>query len=577
VKNLVFKQIWILSKAEKAGISLELTPNVNFLTGENDVGKSTLVKSLYHCLGADTPQLNNSVWKKANPIYCVHISIDGAEYFVVRDERYFGVFDEHKNLVSKHKGISTDTGIAHFINPLLNFDVQLERHANSQLGLAGPAYYFLPFYVDQDEGWSTSWSSFVGLQQFKDYRKNMIEFHLGVRPQSYYDAKKLDLELREKLADIEKDRFSMQAARDSVRRKKERVQVDLDPQAFRAEMEEAVDRYNAVYKEQQTVLIRLKDLRSQKNSIDTELDLLRRAIAELEADYEYAESPDTPDFIGCPTCGTEFTNSFVERFGILDDIDHCRALVDQWLKKRAEASERLSADEDEYAKVSARLADVEAIMNRTKENVTLSELIASEGMKEMVKSLNTDIDLFLEQEQQVSSEIEANSEHLKLDGKHKKEILEYYKARMKEHLNALNVGVLSEDDYKTLEKQIKNNALGSDLPRSLLAQYFAFLHTMQKYNHFIRCPLIIDSPFQQEQDETNKTAIMDFILAKRLEGQQLIVATVSIDEFGDNEELEDVTTHEFTDKLSLLSTAQFAEVKDAIEDMHNQTLASIDG
>ena len=316
----------------------------------------------------------------------------------MRDERYFGVFDAKKKLVSKHKGISTETGIAHFINPLLNFDIQLERHANSQLGLAGPAYYFLPFYVDQDEGWSTTWSSFTGLQQFKDYRKNMIEFHLGVRPQSYYDAKKLDLELREKLADIEKERVSMQAARDSVRRKKERVQVDLDPQAFRAEMEEAVDRFNDVYAEQQAVLIRLKDLRSQKNSIDTELGVLRRAIAELEADYEYAESPDTPDVIGCPTCGTEFTNSFVERFGILDDIDHCRALVDQWLKKHAEASERLGAIEDEYAKVSARLADVEAIMNRTKENVTLSELIASEGMKEMVKSLNTDIDLFLEQE-----------------------------------------------------------------------------------------------------------------------------------------------------------------------------------
>ena len=535
MKKLVFKQIWILSKAEKAGINLKLTSGVNFLTGENDVGKSTLIKSLYHCLGADTPQLNNSVWKKANPVYCVNIEIGGEEYFIVRDERYFGVFDSNKKLISRHKGISTDTGIAHFINPLLNFDIQLERHANSQLGLAGPSYYFLPFYIDQDEGWSTTWSSFTGLQQFKGYRKNMIEFHLGVRPQSYYDAKKRDLELHEKLADIEKERISMQGARDSVRRRKERVQVDLDPQAFRAEMEEAVDRYNDVYAKQQAVLIRLKDLRNRRNTIDTELDLLRRAIAELEADYEYAESPDTPDIIDCPTCGTEFANSFVERFGILDDIDHCRALVDQWLKKRAEASEQLGAIEDEYTQVSAKLSDVEAIMHRTKENVTLAELIASEGMKEMVKSLNTDIDLFIEKEQKVGAEIKTNAEDLKLDGKQKKKIIEFYKARMKEHLNALNVGVLSEDDYKSLEKQIKNNALGSDLPRSLLAQYYAFLHTMQKFNNFVLCPMLIDSPFQQEQDPTNKTAIMDFILSKRLSDQQLIVATISIDEFQDNE------------------------------------------
>ena len=332
-----------------------------------------------------------------------------------------------------------------------------------------------------------------------------------------------------------------------------------------------------VYAEQQAVLIRLKELRSQRNSIDTELGVLRRAIAELEADYEYAESSDTLQMLSdVPTCGTEFTNSFVERFGILDDIDHCRALVDQWLKKRADASERLGAVEEEYTQVSAKLSDVEAVMHRTKENVTLAELIASEGMKEMVKSLNTDIDLFIEQEQKVGSEIESNAEDLKLDSKHKKEILEFYKARMKEHLNSLNVGVLSEDDYKSLEKQIKSNALGSDLPRSLLAQYFAFLHTMQKFNSFVLCPMLIDSPFQQEQDPTNKTAIMDFILSKRLKDQQLIVATISIEEFQDNEDLEDFATYELGNKLSLLSTEQFEDVKEAIEDMHNQTLASAD-
>ncbi|MDE4063970.1 hypothetical protein, partial [Phaeobacter gallaeciensis] len=141
-------------------------------------------------------------------------------------------------------------------------------------------------------------------------------------------------------------------------------------------------------------------------------------------------------------------------------------------------------------------------------------------------------------------------------------------------LLALNVGVLSEDDYKSLEKQIKNNALGSDLPRSLLAQYFAFLHTMKKFNDFVGCPMLIDSPFQQEQDATNKTAIFDFILSKRLEDQQMILATISIDEFDDDKKLEDVTVHKLENKLSLLMPEQFESVKRDIEDMHKETLAS---
>lgn len=574
MKKLIFKRIWILSKAEKKGISLSLSPNVNLLTGENDVGKSTLIKSLYHCLGADTPQLNNSVWRKANPIYCVHIELGQESFYILRDEKYFGVFDKDRSLISRHVGITGKKGIAHFINYKLDFDIELERQADSKLGLAGPAFYFLPFYVDQDEGWSTTWASFVGLKQFSSYRKLMIEYHLGVRPQNYYNAKKKDLELKEQLSEVETDRLSMQSARDSVQRRKQRTQVDLDPVAFRKEMEEAVDHYNSVYSLQQDVLSQLKDARNHRNTIDSELDLMRSAIAELEADYRYAESPTTPEVVDCPTCGTEFSNSFVERFGILDDIDNCHALADQWLKKRRSATDHLEEIEGEYAKVSKNLLELEAILKRTKHNVTLSEVIASEGMKEMVKSLNVDIDQMLDRERNIQKIIDDNAQYLKVDLELKKEIVSWYKARMKEFLNALNVGVLSEDDYKSLDRQIKQNALGSDLPRSLLAQYFAFLHTMYEFNQFVLCPIIIDSPFQQEQDPANREAILKFIMSKRLKDQQMILATISLDEYSDEPLLNGAAKQKLTNELSLLQSDQYQSVLADIGQFHSETLAS---
>lgn len=576
MKSLIFKELWILSKAEKAGVNLSLSPNMNLLIGENDVGKSTLIKSFYHCLGAETPQINNSVWKRANPIYCVKFEIGGHEYYIIRDEKYFGVFDSNQNLISRYIGVGTKNGIAKFINKLLGFDVELERQADGKLGIAGPAFYFLPFYVDQDEGWLTSWSSFAGLQQFSNYRRLMVDYHLGVRPQSYYDAKKREIELQEQLKAVENERLSMQAARNSVEKRKVRTQVDLDPAAFQAELEAVVDQYNGVYAQQQSVLSRLKDIRNQRNAVDTELQVLRRAINELEADYSFIESPETPDVVGCPTCGTEFCNSFVERFGILDDIDHCHALVDQWLKKRNELTVQLEHIEDEYKQVSAQIKEVEATLARTKENVTLSELIASEGMKEMISSLNTDIDEMLSRERGINEKISENSEGLKLDSARKKEIVTWYKARMKEYLNALNVSVLSEDDYKSLDKQIKNNALGSDLPRALLAQCFAFLSTMNEFNSFVWCPMLIDSPFQQEQDPTNRKAILDFIVSKRLKDQQMILATVSVDEFSDNSELQNAKLHKLDNALSVLRKDCYQTVLNAIGDMHSKTLISSD-
>lgn len=574
MKSLVFRDLWILSKAEKAGINLSLGPNVNLLIGENDVGKSTLIKSFYHCLGADTPQINNTVWKRANPIYCVKFEVAGKAYHVVRDEKYFGAFDADKRLISRHVSVGGANGIAKFINKLLGFDIELERQADGKLGIAGPAFYFLPFYVDQDEGWSTSWSSFAGLKQFSNYRNLMLDYHLGVRPQSYYDAKKREIELQEQLNGIQGERLSMQAARNSVEKRKVRTQVDLDPAAFRTELEAVVDQYNGIYARQQSVLSRLKDVRNQRNAVDTELDVLRKAISELEADYRYSESPETPDVVGCPTCGTEFCNSFVERFGILDDIDHCHALVDQWLKKRSDITVQLLQVEDEYKQASAQLREVEVILARTKENVTLSELIASEGMKEMISTLNADIQEMLSREEGINDQLLKNTAGLKVDGVRKKEIITWYKARMKEYLNALNVGVLSEYDYKSLDKQIKNNALGSDLPRALLAQYFAFLSTMNQFSSFVLCPMLIDSPFQQEQDPTNRKAILDFIVSNRLQDQQMILATVSVDEFGDDTGLDTAIRHELNNKLTLLRKDSYVSVLAQIGKMHSETLAS---
>ena len=100
---------------------------------------------------------------------------------------------------------------------------------------------------------------------------------------------------------------------------------------------------------------------------------------------------------------------------------------------------------------------------------------------------------------------------------------------MKEFLAAVRVDVLAEADYKSFDKQIKTNALGSDLPRSLLAQCFAFLHTMAKFNPAIVCPLVLDSPLQQEQDEENIGAIFKFIMSRVLPGQQLFLGTLNTD------------------------------------------------
>lgn len=488
--------------------------------------------------------------------------------------KYFGVFDAEETLLGKFVGISGARGISHFINPLLDFRIELERAEDGQLGIAGPAFYFLPFYVDQDEGWTKSWASFGGLQQFSSYRKNMLEYHLGVRPQSYYDARKKYVELSEEKSKLELERNTLTGVRDSYQKRKVTRQVDLDPAVFRREAEELVDQYNQIYQLQQKALQSLKDIRNERHSLENEIFVLQRAIKELDADYSYAEDPETPDPIACPTCGTEIANSILERFGILDDIDYCYELIDQRKKKIVDVAEQLRATEEEYRRVAAELAPIDELLKRKRENVTFAEFVSAEGYKEIMSSLSDDINAFLTKEDDVRKTLQGLETELKVDTSRRREINEYYQARMKEFLSELSVNVLELTDYKTFDRQIKTNALGSDLPRSLLAQYFAFLHTMAKFNPTIACPLVLDSPLQQEQDADNINAIFRFIFSKLLPQQQLILGTLTTAMTPPGLIPSHAKTIHLTEELHVLQPSRYREVLDKIGKLHHDTLAA---
>ncbi len=572
MRKLVFKEVSILSKVEKAARTETFDPRLNLIIGENDVGKSTVIKSLYHTLGADVPGLQNARWKRAKPIYCVRIEIDGRPYTIIRDEKFFGVFDDQERLLGKYVGISGPRGISNFINPLLDFRIELERSEDGRLGAAGPAFYFLPFYVDQDDGWTKSWASFSGLQQFSNYRKNMLEYHLGVRPQSYYDAKKRHVELEEERSKIEAERLTLTSVRDSYQKRKATRQVEIDPGVFRKEIEELVDQYNAVYERQQKALQGLKDIRNERHSLENEILVLKRAISELDADYAYAEDPQTPDPVACPTCGTEIANSILERFGILDDIDQCYELIDQRKKRIVEVAEQLRIAEDGYRHITAELAPIDELLKRKRENVTFAEIISSEGYKDIMRSLSEDINSFLAKESAIAQSATALENELKTDRDRRSDINEYYQARMKDFLSQLGVYVLDVADYKTFDRQIKINALGSDLPRSLLAQYYAFLHTMLKFNPRTTCPLVLDSPLQQEQDQANINAIFKFIYSKVLPEQQLILGTLTTKMVPTGLIPSQTKTIHLTEKLHVLQQSHYDEAQGRIGDLHHQTL-----
>ena len=109
----------------------------------------------------------------------------------------------------------------------------------------------------------------------------------------------------------------------------------------------------------------------------------------------------------------------------------------------------------------------------------------------------------------------------------RKNILEKYLDYMRTYLHVLAVHNLDEKSFRKIDSNIKES--GSDLPRALIAYYYSILHLMSEYSSAAYCPIVIDSPNQQDQDKESLRRMIKFILNNRPQNSQLILAAASLD------------------------------------------------
>ena len=101
--QLLIKKLTILSIPEKSAKTVTFHPRRNLVMGDNDVGKSSIIKSIYHSLGADVHF--DKVWEKADAISLLTFSYSNKDYMILRSRDHFGLFDKDGNLIKSFDSI----------------------------------------------------------------------------------------------------------------------------------------------------------------------------------------------------------------------------------------------------------------------------------------------------------------------------------------------------------------------------------------------------------------------------------------------------------------------------------------
>lgn len=564
MKNLVFEELLLLSLKEKKAKRIQFHPEITILMGGNSTGKSSIVKSIYRTIGAEPIKIHLR-WFNSNIFSVLKFRIDNNKYSIFFDGRTYSLFDKSLNIVAKFdKPLDLGASLAN----LLDFKIKL-NNLNGDLVSPPPAYYFLPFFVNQDISWNRSWASFKNLNSLRDWKKSIIEYHTGIHTNKYYELKDKIDKLEVEINSLQQDRKISVNLLKSINEKYLNSQIDIDIDSFKNEIQELMIYCRKLKEKEDHLKENLVSLYNAKANLEIQISIVENAIKELKKDYYFALNNLPSDNIECPTCGAIYDNSFKERFDIALDEDNCINLLFQLKNELININEKIFEMNNKYRNSMEESKRVQDLLDEKKDEIEFRDVVKSEGNKEIKGILRSTIDTLalniIKKNDEKNKHIKELYQYNKNEKDRQTEIIKKFNSFMRENLRILDVNTFGHQSYKQLYHDI--NETGSNQPRALLAYYYSILHIMYRYSSCAFAPIVIDTPNQQGQDITSLKTIIHFIRDELPNSSQLILAIEDLHGI----EFKNSKIYNLESKYSVLNKIEFSLVNEEIAQYINKS------
>jgi len=528
MRSLQFQRLVLISDSKRLANQFTFPKRLNLITGEdNSIGKSTLAKSLLWSLGCD-PVIDEE-WKSNDIKSILYFTINNKEYFSCRGSHsiILGAIDgEAKRYTHITGDFSQD------LSDLVNFKMKLPNRTDGKLETPPPAYYFLPFYIDQIKSWSSPWDSFENLGQYANWKKSLIKYFTGYLKPEHFELEEEIYEYsevkKESTAKIEK----FQSAVDVIVDNSADITIALDNEKFseiqkeiNTELQEFIDYQRRLYDAQATITSNIYDLEKQ-------YELATSSANELEEDYKFAVESIPTDHLECPLCGTLHDNSLTNRALLLSEKD---SLLDE-ANSIASEIEALRSSLFELNKV-ARFAtnEIERINKKyltddnAGEKTLITQVIDAISKEKVSRSIQVKIDnedLKISNANNSVAELKKDQRKL-LSNKDKEELNSSFMSKLLGNIEALgSTGVnLSKVKSPTDYKQLLGGG-AAEAARGLLAYQLSVLQQINSAKTCIVPPFVIDTPNQQEQAGHRYETVIKELMRSIPEDYQIILCAM---------------------------------------------------
>jgi len=534
MKEMYFNRLTIISKTAKKAAQFDFSKSYNLILSieKNSVGKSSLVKNIFWCFGCE-PQFDDN-WKSLDCRVILDFEIKGKKYQIARHGSRFILKDCH----DKYKVFTSVGGdFSSEILGLLDFNALLPTRDKDEVTTPTPAYYFLPFYIDQKQSWANAWSSFSNLGQFSNWKKTIIPYHSGMIGKDYFNTTQEIYSKKVEMTVVNKQIDRLDTAISVVSEFPSESSLVIDDDELNEVEEQLNVEVMDIHYQQEILFEELASLKAEKAHVGSQIVLAENSLKETSEDYEFAESLD--EDIECPTCGVTHDNSIVNRFSLLQDKNQAEDIVNRLNTELVTLNEEIIKKSTDFDSIKAHISDLDKkySTDRGRSLSTVLEAIASKSVRKKVEgnksfkveklhTLSTDEQLLIKDRTAASKES-------------RKQVKEKFQEYFPRYLAKLRAFGVNSSSIKSPENHVKVAASGgaAESTRAMLAYYISIYNLIEKYGEHVLCPFVIDTPNQHEQAAKHYDSIVSLLLDELPEKSQLFLCGMN------SEKLEPLKAH----------------------------------
>lgn len=575
MKRLILKKLVIISQKSEEARIIEFDSKLNIITGDNPdgitinrTGKSVVMKSIYHSMGAKLKKYTSN-WPTLQICTIITFEYNDKEYEIYRNRDYF-IFRSNQD-VKFFKSISE---LREFYVTFFDFYIRMPIKADDENAVfAYPGAIFMPFYIDQDKGWSGSWDSFSDIFTGK-WKTEILLYHMGIRTKKYYELldEKINLELEQKEIRRELNTITT-IIKNHVEKYKDYMDINISIDKFSEEIINLTDELNLQLSKKNQIKEELINCFNEMKELEELYSVADKVYNELLLDVDYVESKATDDEIICPTCGTVHNNSIENRFHLYSEIEECEKTIQDYFEERGKIEKRVQKQSEELKKLDNYIAKINDILNRKRETVTFKEIVVSEGSKSILDDMKSDQRKLQNRIGYIGDRIRDITNEQTTISKRGTHITKLYLEKLNTSFSLLNVTDL---DLKELEKfKASFNSGGNDLPCAILAQVYTLYAISTRNSSTVSAPIVLDAIFQQEPAEEKINTIWEYVIGQQPVNSQVILSTTTT-----NGRTFDGKVFQLTEEKGLFKREDYLQEKEKISWYKNimlDTLKNLDG